>query len=422
MRYVEIGIWFLIFFVAFYLKSFTIGGQELAYLWKMPLLLFLISRVVGQETKHAFLVLGYLFAAKNLVHVAFFKFPIDSIINFTKYLTIPLFVHWIYLNINSAKALKNLRLVPVFMAAFFILSNLPYYLGVFSAPASTTMLWMEDTRLDGLIGILGAPHYTSAVLAVASIIVLDLIVKKRGNLRVNLIMIPILLLGVFFLFKTYTRTGWLMFVVGILVLFIRKVSFRNLGKIAIAGALLFAGLVFLFQTNEGFRRRVMDDRAGQEDKSAYETVGSGRLQIAQIYLENLYESNFVTYLVGMGMEESMRRYEQKDGMPLFAHNGFIQTLVDNGILGFLLYILFLLTIYNSIAGSESSHNQLTVALFFMFLSCLATQQANYFLVDVFLSIYIGISVIESRVNRFIDYRKKSDVYEKIKTCQPVYRR
>lgn len=421
MKYIEISFWLLIFFVAFYLKSFSIGGQELVYLWKLPLILYLISRVVGQETKYAFLILGYLFAAKNLVNVSFFKFPVDSIINFIKYLTIPLFVHWLYLNINSAKALKQLRLIPVYMAAFFIVCNIPYYFGVFSAPL-TTMLWMEDTKIDGLIGILGAPHYTSAVLAVACIILVDFIARKRANLKITLLIILILLIGVFFLFKTYTRTGWLMFLVGIIVLFSRRISLKDFGKIAIAGFLLFAGLSVLFQTNEGFRRRIMDDRAGQEDKSAYETVGSGRLQIAEIYLENLYESNFVTYLFGMGMEESQRRYEKKDGMPLFAHNGFIQTLVDNGLIGFVLYILFLITIFKAISSSVTSHNQLAVALFFMFLSCLATQQANYFLVDVFLSIYISIALIENRVNLFIDYNRKFKTYEKFKHSYPVYHR
>ncbi|NOU59277.1 O-antigen ligase family protein [Marinifilum caeruleilacunae] len=421
MKYIEIGFWFLIFFVAFYLKAYTVGGQEMVYLWKLPLLLFLISRVVGQETRYAFLILAYLFAAKNLVNVSFFKFPVDSIINFIKYLTIPLFVHWLYLNINSVGALKRLRLIPVYMAAFFIICNVPYYFGVFSAPV-TTMLWMEDTKLDGLIGFLGAPHYTSAVLAVACVVLVDFLVKRRGDLRINLIVIPILLVGVFFLFKTYTRTGWLMFVVGILVLFLRRISFKDLGKIAAVGVVLVIGLSVLFQTNEGFRRRIMDDRAGQEDKSAYETVGSGRLQIAEIYLENLYQSNFVTYLVGMGMEESQRRYEKKDGMPLFAHNGFIQTLVDNGLIGFALYLLFLITLYRAISGSQSSHNQLTVSVFFMFLSCLATQQANYFLVDVFLSIYIGIALIENRINQYVDYKRKSEAYEDLEHTAPAYRR
>ena len=422
MKYVEIGFWFLIFFVAFYLKGFTIGGQELVYLWKLPLLFFLISRVVGQETKYAFLVLGYVFAAKNLINVSFFKFPVDSIIDFTKYLTIPLFVHWIYLNTNSVASLKKLRQIPVYIAAFFIICNVPYYLGLFSTPASTTMLWMEDTQLEGLIGILGAPHYTSVVLAVACIVLLDFLVKKRGDIRVNMILIPILLLGMFFLFKTYTRTGWLMFIVGIIVLFARKITFKDFGKLAIAGAILIGGFAFLFQTNEGFRRRVMDERAGQEDKSAYETVGSGRLQIAQIYMQNLYESDFVTYLIGMGMRESIMRYEKKDGIPLFAHNGFIQTLVDNGILGFALYILFLVTIYKAIARSRSSHNQLSVAIFFMFLSCLATQQANYFLLDVFLAIYIGIALIEGKVNRYIEFQRKSELYAKKAQAYPVYRR
>lgn len=166
----------------------------------------------------------------------------------------------------------------------------------------------------------------------------------------------------------------------------------------------------------------MDDRAGQEDKSAYETVGSGRLQIAEIYLENLYQSNFVTYLFGMGMEESGRRYEKKDGMSLFAHNGFLQTLVDNGLIGFVLYLMFLITMYRAISRSDSSHNKLTVAIFFMFLSCLATQQANYFLVDVFLSIYIGIALIENRINNFVRFRHKAEKYDNLKESYPVYRR
>ncbi|MDE5417457.1 O-antigen ligase family protein [Labilibaculum sp. DW002] len=413
MRYVELAIWMVLFFIAFFLKSYTVGGQEMAYLWKLPLIVFLFVGVLGQKVNYNFLILGYVFAIKNLVSTSFFDYPVDAIINFSKYLTIPLVVHWIYLNINSLEALKKLRLIPLYLAAFLIIANIPYYLGVFSAPVSKTMLWMEDTKLDGLVGILGAPHYTSALLSIACIILLEHIVKKRSDLLVNFILAPILVLGLFFLFKTYTRTGWLMFVIGVTILFGRKISFKDAGKILAGCVLLIGGLIFLFQTNEGFRRRVMDDRAGQEDKSAYETVGSGRLQIAEVYLENLYESNFATYLIGMGMQESQNRYEKKDGMPLFAHNGFVQTLVDNGILGFLLYLLFLFSVFKQISKSESSYNQLAVALFFMFISCLVTQQANYFLLDVFLSLFIGITIIESRVNQYIEYKHHRDRNELI---------
>ncbi|PCH68705.1 MAG: hypothetical protein COC06_09035 [Bacteroidales bacterium] len=404
MKYVETGLWMLAFFIALFLKSYTIGGQEMAYIWKLPLLIFLFVGVLGQKIDFNFLILAYVFAIKNLISTSFFDYPVDAIINFSKYLTIPLVVHWIYLNINSIESLKKLRMLPIYLSGFLIISNIPYYLGVFSAPVSKTMLWMEDSSLDGLVGILGAPHYTSALLSIACIVILEFIVNKRGPMLINLVLGSLLVLGVFFLFKTYTRTGWLMFVVGISILFARKITFKDAGKILAVSVLLFAGLIFLYQTNEGFRRRVMDDRAGQEDKSAYETVGSGRLQIAAVYLENLYESNFATYLVGMGMQESQNRYEKKDGMPLFAHNGFVQTLVDNGILGFILYLVFLYSVFRSISRSNSSHNQLTVAIFFMFISCLVTQQANYFLLDLFLSLFIGISLIESRVNRYIEIK------------------
>jgi hypothetical protein len=404
MKYVGIGLWQLAFFIALFLKSYTIGGEEMAYIWKLPLLIFLFVGVLGQKVHFNFLILGYLFAIKNIVNTSFFDYPVDSINNFSKYLTIPLVVHWIFLNVNNIESLRKLRMLPVYLASFLIISNIPYYLGVFAAPVSKTMLWMEEGSLDGLVGILGAPHYTSALLSIASIVILEFIVNKRGGMLTNIVLGPLLVLGLFFLFKTYTRTGWMMFVVGLGILFARKISFKDAGKIVAIGVLLIAGLVFLYQTNEGFRRRIMDDRAGEEEKSAYETVGSGRLQIAHIYLENLYESNFVTYLVGMGMQESQKRYEKKDGMPLFAHNGFVQTIVDNGILGFLLYLVFLYSIFREISRSNSSHNQLTVAIFFMFISCLVTQQANYFLLDLFMSLYIGTVLIESRINRHVEIK------------------
>ena len=404
MKYIKIGFLFLIFFMAFYLKRFTIGGFELVYAWKLPLIFYLLYQIAGQDTKYSFLVLGYAFAVKNIINVSFFNFPLDTFINFIKYLSIPLIVHWILLNVNSVKTLKILRIVPVYLSVFFIISNIPFYLGIISAPVQT-MMWLEDSQLDGLIGILGAAHYSSVVLAVSSVILLEFLMKKRASGLVNLLVIFVFLLGLFFLFKTYARTGWLMFVLGALVLFIRNISFKNMGRIAIVSIVLLGGLFFLFQTNEGFRRRVLDQRAGQEEQSTYETLGSGRLKIAAIYLENLYESNFLTYLIGMGMEESILRFEKKEGTPLFAHNGFIQALVDNGLIGFILYLIFLILIYRAISKCESSHNQISVAIFFMFISCLATQQANYFLLDVFLSIYIGIALIEDRVNLHVHYKR-----------------
>jgi O-antigen ligase len=387
------------------MENFSMGGLKFTYVWKFPILILFLINNLGQKIDFNLIFWGYLFALKTIFNTSFFIYPVESIITFSKYLVIPLFVHWICLNTNSIKKIIFLKKIPVLLAIFAILANVLFFLGVFPGPTTKPMLYYEEEILSGFVGILGAAHYTSAVLAVASVVLLNqLISGKLGGWGKFLLSI-LLFLGFILLVKTFARTGWLMFLIGVGVLFFRKISRRNVKKIVGFSFLVVVGLVVLFQTNEGVRHRVLDERTGQEDLSWEETFGSGRPKIAKVYLQNLYESNLATYLLGMGSEASMRRYEHKTGIPLIAHNGVLQVLVDDGLLGILLYATFIFSMWKAISRTNSSSNQCAFAVFFMFLSCLVTQQANYFLLDVFLAIHVALVLIEDRINKFLLVKK-----------------
>ncbi len=400
MKYIQIILWGLIFFTAFFLKRIEVGGQELVYAWKLPLLAVMLAGVVGRKSGYVFITLGYIFAIKNLVSSHVLIYPFDAVVNFIKYLIIPVFIHWIVVNVRSIYSLRLLRILPIYLSVFFILSNIPFYLGLFSN-TTKVLLVTEGGGIEGFLGLLGTAHQSSAVLAVASLILINFLINGKSREHLKYITAPIIMLGVFFMYKTYARTGWLMFVIGFIVLFAHKITFRDIWKFVAAGLILLIGFVVLLQTSDTFRRRIFDDREGDDNLPLAERIGSGRLAIAKVYLVNFGNSSFTTLMIGMGMEESVRQHGEKTGMPIFAHNGFLEALVDNGIIGFILYMFFVVKMYKAIVKSQSSNVRMAKVLFFMFVSCLLTQQANYYLVDVFLALYTGLVLVESEVNNYV---------------------
>ncbi len=404
MKYIQIILWGLIFFVAFFLKRIDVGGQELVYAWKLPLLCIMLAGVVGRKSGYVFISLGYIFAIKNLISSHVLIYPFDAIINFIKYLIIPVFIHWIVVNVRSIYSLRVLRILPFYLSVFFIISNIPFYFGLFSK-TTKILLVTEGGGIEGFLGLLGTAHQSSAVLAITSLILINFLINGKNRGYLKYIITPIIMFGVFFLYKTYARTGWLMFVIGFIALFVHKITFRDIWKFAVAGFILLIGFVVLLQTSDTFRRRIFDDRQGDKNLPLSERIGSGRLAIAGVYLANYMNSDFTTLMIGMGMQESIRRHGEKTGMPIFAHNGFIEALVDNGIIGFILYMFFVVKMYVAIGKSQSSNVRMAKALFFMFVSCLLTQQANYYLVDVFLALYVGLVLVESEVNKYV-YRQR----------------
>lgn len=69
--------------------------------------------------------------------------------------------------------------------------------------------------------------------------------------------------------------------------------------------------------------------------------GSGRLEIYSIFLKMIYNSNILNFIFGHGWLGS--EYESSIG--LTCHNDFLETFVDFGLIGFLLYVIFHFSLY-----------------------------------------------------------------------------
>ena len=66
-----------------------------------------------------------------------------------------------------------------------------------------------------------------------------------------------------------------------------------------------------------------------------ETGGSGRIDIYRSYWNILVNSSPWHWLIGQGWSGSVR----VSGMSVTCHNDFLETIIDFGIIGFVLYIL-----------------------------------------------------------------------------------
>jgi O-antigen ligase len=138
-----------------------------------------------------------------------------------------------------------------------------------------------------------------------------------------------------------------MFAIGLLPIawFFGKQSLVKFSRLAIV--LSFSAL-FIFSwvlSNETMMSRITGERAKSSETESFEQLGSGRGMIYQSGLQIYAEANFAEKIIGVGPSEAMQRMEYKTGHRSFAHNGFLLLLLNNGILGLLLFLSFMRNIY-----------------------------------------------------------------------------
>ena len=91
--------------------------------------------------------------------------------------------------------------------------------------------------------------------------------------------------------------------------------------------------------------RITGERATSSETESFEQLGSGRGMLYLTSLKIYKEANIEEKIFGVGQSEAKQRMEVKTGIPFVPHNGFLQLLLNNGILGLLLFLFFIKNVY-----------------------------------------------------------------------------
>ena len=186
-------------------------------------------------------------------------------------------------------------------------------------------------------GIFSSPHVASCLLALCIVYLLHYYFCNRHTFLKKLFLVALILLGVYAIVLTYARGGWLMLIVGVFGLLAKS----NL-KFVLTSILLFLSMLlvgsYLMEHNEYFYNRITD-RNEEGVKNSSDRVGSGRLWFASNGIDFYLDSETVQeYLTGKGLISLMEYQQRKTGLYIYCHNGYIDALAQNGILGFMVNI------------------------------------------------------------------------------------
>lgn len=387
-------------FFLFYFEPYKIGSFTFSQIWKLGFFLLLLFYIMLSQKKiiPRFIFMSYARASKNLINGGIFTSFFTEAFNFVRYLMFPVMFETFNIHLKNLSRVE--KLLTMF-SQFVIISGIPFILGLTRSLGENIMI----NDFESYVGIFQFPHAASSTTAIAVIILLYNIFFRENNLRYKIINFSISIFGIYLIYMTYVRTGYLMFFVGSMIMFFpKKISIKQILTWTFMIFSIIITFIYLIKTNETFHNRIFDIRNGQQS-----ILGSGRLIF---WIESLHlwqESDLVSKFFGVGMESLYDWLEKSYGLRVYAHNEFFTQLSVNGILGILLLLGFLYTLWIFIRDRRACPSyHLSVSIFFLYLSLMFTQGGNWFQVDIFMALLFVQLELEN-----IEYQNHLSTYNDV---------
>ena len=400
-------------FLLFYLDSIYLGTIKWSQLWKGLFVLIMMGYWIYTERKSIkmfniyFTMLGFYFVTPFLF-VDFF----DIIIKITEYFFFPsifMFILYLFRKNHSAQGILS------HISILFIFSFIPFYFNLIPELGEKYDLQALGVLTGGLSGIFQQPHAASQILAYSSVSILFLILKKDSKSQPVLIFI--LFLSIFLLIQTYVRLGVLMTFIGFTTMLIYKTNLRKRVKYTVVISLILIITPNFITNDELYDTLEMralgnteyNTKSSNYQEIDYNRISSGRIKIWEASLTSLFEKdNALEILCGIGETELIKRNKNKIGSAVFSHNGFIDMLVTNGIIGLVLFILFLTNWFDLLRQSQrvnfknSIEYKFALSIFIMYLTSIVLQGD----VIIYDSIFITLSILLIYSKKELSYVKR----------------
>ena len=377
MKKIKILYPYIILFVLIYFGAVKIGPITFSQIWKIPLFLFLIWQVLikRNDKKLGMIKWSYARATKNLVTANFSVSYFYGIVDFIRYMMFPLMFEYAYRNIKSIRKLDKMLLG---FAQFIILSGIPFSLGILESKAEDAQSFID---FDSYIGMFQNTHGASITTTTAVLILMAFLKVNSTIITYKKLNYALLIYGISLIYLTFVRTGYLMFIVGVVFLFLpKKLNFKQVMSGLAVFLILGVGFYVLLETNETFYNRIFDIRNGKQT-----AAGSGRFLFWMASFELWYNGSVFEMIFGHGFHDLIMYMYQKTGLPVFAHNEFFTQLGQNGLLGVVFFIGYLISLFKFIWRRKILPSyRLAMAIFFLYGSLMMTQGGMWFELDIFM--------------------------------------
>jgi hypothetical protein len=379
---------FLIFSIItlflFHFETISIAGINIGVMYKSLIIFFLIGYsylyILKNNNIEKYQLWGTLFSIKSLINLSTFNYFMSTFSLFTQTFSLFIFTYTLPHLISKNNLLKLVK----FMSIFVILSFIPYMIGILDTLGRVADMSAYGAERFGLLGPFQNPHSSSISLAV-SIIVLSHFIEIEKNKSLKILFLLILFLGFFELLRTYIRTGLVMVMIGYFYMYLwnRSISFYlKITPFLLIGIYI---IMYIYYSDPIWQNRLADKNI-YSNQAIY---GSGRLMFISFAIENWLSEGFVSWIIGLGTDYGKDLMKLDIGSRLFAHNGYIQIIQSDGIIGIFLYIITIFYIYKYIRlFKENNYYRMTMTLLLIYLTEMMLQGGTYMLLFFYFSSFI----------------------------------
>ena len=367
---------FVPFFLLFYSEPVNMGGMPVSQLWKLPLAGYMLYIVFQYRSKPAPLwtQTQYWISFKSLFNAGTVTALVTNVQASIKFLFLPLLFSFVQTQIKAKETLEKTLLT---LCQYFVLTNIPIFLGLPMLSSGH-----DYGTFVAYSGIFQNQHAMSVIMGICIAVILHFFKMGRFETRSEKVYnVFVLAIAAYAMYLGFARTGWLMCLLAIFVLFWPKdATVRQwFGIIGISAALV-SGVTYMMLTNEMFRDRIMGNNLQTHEKV---NIDSGRSEYSAAALERYANGTLLEQIIGMSTQDEMDYILLKTRNRVGAHNGFVDMLARNGIVGLLLMFLMLIALFAFIRRRKQCPTyRLALALWLMNFSFQVTQGGSMFHTDL----------------------------------------
>ena len=387
MRLIRKLLIFSFLFVIFYFEPVQIGPITFSQLWKIPFILYLIWQVLvyrKRKSRPAFIFWSYARGFKNLMNGGVLTNVLPEILDFIRYMMFPLMYEYLKIKVKSSKIYT--QMLNGF-AQFIILSGIPFVLGIIESKGKQLEFGEEFTSY---VGLFQNPHASAITTAVAILVILAQLKTRQINYR--LFHYFLVTIGIYLLFLSFVRTGYMMFIIGLIVLYKpSKLSARQLFVSTAVLAGLVVGFLYLLDSNELFYNRIFDIRNNQQTE-----LGSGRLIFWSTTVNLWLSGGYFELLFGYGFDNLTSAIYNVTSLRVFSHSEIFTQLGQNGILGLFIFLFCMVSLLKFIWKRRQNESfKITITIYTLYISVMLTQGGVIFPFDVFMVIAMAKLSLET---------------------------
>jgi len=383
--FIKVSFFYVCLFGLFYSEPLLIFGVKIAVIWKIVLIIIMMPTVFNylfHKNIELFVVFALLLSIKMFINLSStFEYLNMNLSIVVKNSMLPMM--FIYLSVKMNK--NKLLFLARHLSIFTILSFIPFLMHVLEPLSKGYHLaaFGEGENVFGLVGLFMGPHSASESIAIM-LIVIYYLYQNEKKIFYKYFYATLLIFGAYEMILTYARSGLVIAGVGITYLYLKENSRQKFSTFFFLIFPMIIGIIFMFQTNKVFQMRL-------EDKNIYkqQELGSGRLDIATNAVHNWSTDSIPAIFIGLGYNYGLEKMERSIHNKIFAHNNFIQILQQEGLIGFIIFILFLYYLLKYIQNYKfSQYYNVTMSLYFGFILEMLLQGNFLFLMQLIITVYL----------------------------------